>query len=58
MKKLSAFVLLVLGAALLLGASDEPKFPSLPVAVSGNAVASLKGGFELFSIMGLGPRKT
>jgi len=58
MKKLSAFVLLVLGAAILLGASGEPRFPAMPVPVSGNAVASLKGGFELFSIMGLGPRKT
>jgi N-acetylneuraminic acid mutarotase len=58
MKKLSAFVLLALCAAALLGASDEPKFPSMPAAVSSNAVASLKGGFELFSIMGVGPRKT
>jgi len=58
MKKLSAFVLLVLCAAILLGAADEPKFPSMPAAVSGNAVASLKGGFELFSMMGVGPKKT
>jgi hypothetical protein len=59
MKKLSAFVLLVLCAAILLGAAtDEPKFPSMPAAVSGNAIASLKGGFELFSMMGVGPRKT
>jgi N-acetylneuraminic acid mutarotase len=58
MKKLSAFALLALCAAILLGASDEPKFPSMPAAVSGNAVASLKGGFELFSIMGVGPKKT
>jgi hypothetical protein len=58
MKKLSAFVLLVLCAMILLGADDEPKFPSLPLAVSGNAVASLKGGFELFSMMGVGPKKT
>jgi hypothetical protein len=58
MKKLSAFVLLMLGAAILLDASEEPRFPAMPVAVSSNAVASLKGGFELFSIMGVGPRKT
>ncbi len=58
MKRLSAFVLLVLGAAILLGASDESKIPSMPAAGFGNAVASLKSGFELFSIMGLGPRKT
>jgi N-acetylneuraminic acid mutarotase len=30
----------------------------MPVAVSDNAVASLKGGFDLFSIMGVGPKKT
>jgi N-acetylneuraminic acid mutarotase len=58
MKKLFAFVLLPLGAAILLAASNEPKFPPMPAAVSSNAVASLKGGFELFSIMGVGPRKT
>jgi N-acetylneuraminic acid mutarotase len=58
MKKLSAYVLLALCAAIPLGASDEPKFPSMPGAVSGNAVATLKGGFELFSMMGIGPRKT
>jgi len=58
MKKVSAFVFLALCAAILLGASDEPKFPSMPAAVSSNAVATLKGGFEVFSIMGVGPRKT
>ncbi len=58
MKKLSVFILLLLSAAILLDASDEPRFPSMPVPVSGNAVASLKGGFELFTIMGIGPRKT
>ena len=30
----------------------------MPAAVSGNAVASVKGGFQLFSLMGVGPRKT
>src|ERR1700689_3240992 len=59
MKKLSAFVLLVLCAAILLGAAtDAPQFPSMPAAVSGNAGASLKAAFEIFSIMGVGPRKT
>jgi N-acetylneuraminic acid mutarotase len=38
-------------------AQDEPKFPPMPAAVSNNAVASLKGGFELFSMMGVGPKK-
>src|ERR1700691_5801036 len=59
MQKLSAFVLLVLCAAIVLGADDElPQFPAMPAAVSGNAVASLKGGFLLFSMMGVGPKKT
>ncbi len=58
MKKLSAFVLLGLCAAILLDAADQPRFPSMPAAVSSNAVASLKGGFELFSMMGVGPKKT
>jgi len=30
----------------------------MPVAVSGNAVASLEGGIELYSLMGLGPKRT
>ena len=37
---------------------EEAKFPPMPAAVSGNAVASLKSGFELFSLMGVGPKKT
>ena len=56
MKKLSAFCLLVFSAAISWG-QDEPKFPAMPAAVSNNAVASLKGGFELFSLMGVGPKK-
>jgi hypothetical protein len=54
MKKLLAFLCLTLAAV----AADEPKFPPMPAAVSGNAVASLKGGFLLFSMMGIGPKKT
>jgi len=57
MRKLSAFLLLALGAAMLL-AADASKIPPMPAAVSSNAVASLKGGLELFSMMGVGPRKT
>ncbi|MGA2416760.1 MAG: hypothetical protein ABSF59_20070 [Candidatus Sulfotelmatobacter sp.] len=54
---------LSLAAALLLCAAsalagDEPEFPSMPAAVSSNATASLKGGFDLFSLMGVGPKKT
>ncbi|HEY6337738.1 MAG TPA: kelch repeat-containing protein [Candidatus Sulfotelmatobacter sp.] len=46
-----------LGASLL-AAKDHPKIANMPAAVTSNAVAELKGGLELFSIMGMGPRKT
>src|SRR5579864_2818527 len=57
MRKLSAFLLLALCAAILL-AADASKIPPMPAAVSSNAVAGLKGGLELFSLMGVGPRKS
>src|ERR1700732_5221649 len=57
MKKLSGFLLLALCAAFML-ATDAPRIPAMPAAVSGNAVASLKGGLQLFSMMGVGPRQT
>src|SRR5271170_4446520 len=58
MKKLPAFIVLVLWAATVLGSDDEKKIPPMPGAVSGNAVASVKDGLEIFSLMGVGPRKT
>jgi N-acetylneuraminic acid mutarotase len=57
MKKPLTFIVLVF-CALTSTAADEPKFPPMPAAVSNNAVASLKGGFLLFSMMGVGPKKT
>src|SRR5229473_5621717 len=57
MKKFPFLIALVLSAAVGLGA-DEKKLPPMPAAVSGNAVASLKDGLQLFSMMGVGPRKT
>jgi N-acetylneuraminic acid mutarotase len=57
MKKLPVFLLPVLCAAFLL-AVDQSKIPPMPAAVTGNAVASLKGGLEVFSLMGVGPKKT
>ena len=57
MRKLSAFLLLSLAASVLL-AADASKIPNMPAAVSSNAVASLRGGLELFSMMGVGPRKS
>jgi N-acetylneuraminic acid mutarotase len=56
MKKFSFLIALVLSAAVGRGA-DEKKLPPMPAAVSGNAVASLKDGLQLFSMMGVGPRK-
>src|ERR1700751_5163550 len=57
MRTLSAALFPVLGAVILL-AADASKVPPMPAAVSSNAVASLKGGLELFSLMGVGPRKS
>ncbi|MFZ0318528.1 MAG: hypothetical protein WAL56_05330 [Candidatus Sulfotelmatobacter sp.] len=56
MKKLSVVFLFALWGVSAMG-QDEPRFPPMPAAVSNNAVASLKGGFELFSLMGVGPKK-
>jgi N-acetylneuraminic acid mutarotase len=57
MKKFE-LILLPMLCALIVLAADESRVPSMPAAVSGNAVASLKGGLQLFSMMGVGPRKT
>jgi N-acetylneuraminic acid mutarotase len=56
MRKLPAFLTLLLCAATV-PAADQPKIPPMPAAVSGNAVASLQGGLEVFSMMGIGPKK-
>src|SRR5258708_23465395 len=57
MKKFLFLVILLFSAVVGFGA-NEKKLPPMPAAVSGNAVASLKDGLELFSMMGVGPRKT
>jgi N-acetylneuraminic acid mutarotase len=57
MKKLPFVPLPVLCAIFLL-AADQPKIPPMPGAVSSNAVASLRNGLELYSLMGVGPKKT
>src|SRR5262249_45558295 len=44
--------------SLLLLAADQPKIPAMPGAVTSNAVASLKGGIEVYSMMGMGTKKT
>ena len=57
MKKPFAFLLPFLGVVLL-WAADQPKIPPMPEAVTGNAVASLSGGLEVYSLMGIGTKKT
>lgn len=57
MNKRIVFLLPVLCAVLLL-AADQPKIPPMPEAVTDNAVASLKNGIEVYSVMGLGTKKT
>ena len=57
MKKLPVVLVPVLCAVLLL-AADQPKIPPMPVAVTNNAVAALRGGLDLYSLMGIGTKKT
>ena len=51
------YALPVLLAIFLLGA-EQPKIPPLPNAVTSNAVAALRGGIEIYSLMGIGAKKT
>jgi len=53
-----SFALLVALSAVLLLAADQPKIPPMPAAVSSNAAATIRGGLEVYSLMGIGPRKT
>jgi len=57
MKKLALVLLPALCAGFLL-AADQPKIPPMPAAVANNAVAALKNGIEVYSMMGIGPKKT
>lgn len=57
MRKLLVVIAVLSCAALVPGAEERTLAP-MPVAVSGNAVASLREGLDLFSMMGVGPRKT
>jgi N-acetylneuraminic acid mutarotase len=63
MRKLSLLFFLTACAVFLLAAAaeqpkDQPKIGPMPAAVSNNAVAALKGGLELYSVMGIGEKKT
>jgi N-acetylneuraminic acid mutarotase len=59
MKKCFGFILLILLGGFLL-AADRAKLEPLPVPLSNNAVASVKsrGSLLLYSMMGMGPKKT
>jgi len=41
-----------------LSGAEQPKIPAMPVAVTGNSVASLKNGLEVYSLMGIGTKRT
>jgi len=56
MKKLALLFPAVCGILLL--AADSAKIPPMPFAVTGNSVAVLKNGTELYSVMGVGIKKT
>lgn len=56
-KQLWLLLLPVLCSVLLL-AADQPKIPPMPDAVTNNAVASLKNGIEVYSLMGIGTKRT
>lgn len=56
MKKLPALFLPVLCAIFLL-ATDQPKIPPMPIALTGNSVVSLRGGIDVFSLMGIGGKR-
>ena len=55
-KKIVYFLPVVL-AGFLLGA-DQPKIPPMPAAVTFNSVASIKSGIEVYSLMGMGTKRT
>src|SRR5271169_5112261 len=57
MKKLAVFFFPVLCVVLLL-AVDQSKIPPMPAAVSDNAVAALRGGLDVYSLMGIGTKRT
>ena len=58
MKQKIVYCLPVLLAVFLLLGADQPKIRPMPVAVTSNSVASLKGGIEVYSIMGIGTKRT
>jgi N-acetylneuraminic acid mutarotase len=58
MKRQLVVFLPALCAVVLLAADQQPKIPPMPAAVSNNAVTTLRGGLDVYSFMGVGPKKT
>lgn len=56
MNKSLGFLLLFPCVVFLLGA-DQPKVPPMPVALTSNAVVSVKNGTEVYSLMGIGAKR-
>jgi len=57
MDKRLGFLLLLLSATFVF-ASDQPKIPPLPVPLTNNAVTAIKNGIEVYSVMGIGKKRT
>ena len=57
MNKWLGFLFLIFCATFLL-AADQPKIPPMPVPITSNAVISLKNGIEVYSLMGIGKKRT
>jgi N-acetylneuraminic acid mutarotase len=57
MRKPFFFLVPVLATVVLL-AADQSRVPPLPKPVTSNAVAWLKGGVEVYSLMGIGTKRT
>ena len=55
-KKIVYFLPVLLAGFLL--AADQPKIPPMPAAVTFNSVASIKSGLEVYSLMGMGTKRT
>jgi len=57
MTKKIVYFLPVLFVGFLVGA-EQPKIPPMPAAVTFNSVASIKSGIEVYSLMGMGTKRT
>jgi Galactose oxidase, central domain len=60
MRKLAVLLLLPVLCAVVCSASGDlqSKIPPIPAAVTDNAVVTLRNGLDVYSIMGIGPKRT